>query len=595
MNQQVFFENIRSQIIKNLRECKSDLKIAVAWFTDEKIINEVNELINKNVDVEIIIYDNHVNRKDLFEKLYYNKAKIFLSRKLMHNKFCIIDSKTVINGSYNWTYNASTNEENIQITYNNYEFSEKFINQFKKIKRACNTIDSFFEYSLDNINSIIKDFEYAYSSLKQTKFPYFYNLSDLKKSEKNKSVDIINNGYYLIKNGLEEKELFRAKYFVESKYALIKVYQILSIKSTLPLFFSNIPELENKYKKIHILNQTIYRVENWNTKELFFIDDTGNKTGETYNYTNKLRKGLYFDKSSETIIDINLKKFPLEMENVNFIEEIGFLGKSLKKRFSVEKTTNEYNGESKYDEKSKYGLKGFNNSIIVDFEFDDYKYDPSNNELILIELPILRIFKNVVGNVEVGPVWNSINVPKKFFKFNSKEEKLEIQKTQIDRKNYIFLSDNEKLREFHLALRHNTHVGLFRNVLREKNYYEIKERYLRGFNFYKNGYDIWDFVEKEHENYRDYLSRLNKTGKYKEGCYIATMVYGNYNHPNVLELRRFRDKTLKKNLLGRIFIGLYYKYSPNYVDYVRNKRLLNLFSTVIIKGIVIGIKTWHNN
>ena len=45
------------------------------------------------------------------------------------------------------------------------------------------------------------------------------------------------------------------------------------------------------------------------------------------------------------------------------------------------------------------------------------------------------------------------------------------------------------------------------------------------------------------------ISYQNKTGTSyssnstkKVGCYIATMVYGDYNHPQVLVLRRFRDE-----------------------------------------------------
>lgn len=51
-----------------------------------------------------------------------------------------------------------------------------------------------------------------------------------------------------------------------------------------------------------------------------------------------------------------------------------------------------------------------------------------------------------------------------------------------------------------------------------------------------------------------------------DGCYIATMAYGNYNHPQVIELRNFRDQFLSKSVLGRSFIRIYYKYSPILVE-----------------------------
>lgn len=53
----------------------------------------------------------------------------------------------------------------------------------------------------------------------------------------------------------------------------------------------------------------------------------------------------------------------------------------------------------------------------------------------------------------------------------------------------------------------------------------------------------------------------------KRGCYIATCVYGSYDCPSVWTLRRFRDQTLQKNRLGRVFIKVYYAVSPQLVEW----------------------------
>lgn len=49
------------------------------------------------------------------------------------------------------------------------------------------------------------------------------------------------------------------------------------------------------------------------------------------------------------------------------------------------------------------------------------------------------------------------------------------------------------------------------------------------------------------------------------GCYIATMVYGSYNAPQVMILRRFRDESLSRTSGGRVFIRWYYSWSPAFV------------------------------
>jgi len=59
------------------------------------------------------------------------------------------------------------------------------------------------------------------------------------------------------------------------------------------------------------------------------------------------------------------------------------------------------------------------------------------------------------------------------------------------------------------------------------------------------------------------------------GCYIATMAYGNYEHPQVLQLRNFRDMRLAQSELGRRFIIFYYNYSPKLVEVLKDKPAIN--------------------
>lgn len=74
------------------------------------------------------------------------------------------------------------------------------------------------------------------------------------------------------------------------------------------------------------------------------------------------------------------------------------------------------------------------------------------------------------------------------------------------------------------------------------------------------------------------------------GCYIATMAYGSYNHPQVIELRHFRDRTLSNSLLGRLFISFYYRISPKLVELLKNQRLINSGIRTLLNGIIRLIK-----
>mgnify|MGYP001478160789 CR=1 FL=1 len=68
------------------------------------------------------------------------------------------------------------------------------------------------------------------------------------------------------------------------------------------------------------------------------------------------------------------------------------------------------------------------------------------------------------------------------------------------------------------------------------------------------------------------------------GCFVATATMGNYNHPIVLDLRTFRDESLRSSIPGRMFIYLYYKIGPFFASIIKeNKTLRNISYKFLIK------------
>lgn len=96
---------------------------------------------------------------------------------------------------------------------------------------------------------------------------------------------------------------------------------------------------------------------------------------------------------------------------------------------------------------------------------------------------------------------------------------------------------------------------------------------------------------------KDYVERLEGIGNISqlkhnktkfEGCFVATICYGDYNAPEVLLLREFRDNVLLNYVIGKIFVRLYYLFSPGLSVFINKSMILKsitkkYFLNVIIK------------
>lgn len=116
-----YFNDIEKQIASSIDSANKYIYVAVAWFTNQTFFDCLIRALNRNVDVKLLILNDILNRSEFgldFGVLESHGAKVYFSestRCLMHNKFYIIDDM-VITGSYNWTYHANENNENIIIT-----------------------------------------------------------------------------------------------------------------------------------------------------------------------------------------------------------------------------------------------------------------------------------------------------------------------------------------------------------------------------------------------------------------------------------------------------------------------------------------------
>ncbi|MEC3880268.1 phospholipase D-like domain-containing protein [Parapedobacter sp. 10938] len=130
---EVRFEDIEVQIVEQIRSVKFSTWIAVAWFSNKTLMREIYNKKLEGVSVRIVVLDDEINSKYGFEfEKYFETKRVPKSGKyknIMHHKFCIIDLKTVIHGSYNWTTKANWNRETVSVE-NSRELAEKYASEF---------------------------------------------------------------------------------------------------------------------------------------------------------------------------------------------------------------------------------------------------------------------------------------------------------------------------------------------------------------------------------------------------------------------------------------------------------------------------------
>ena len=118
MHTRAYFFKIKDEIVKQLHTAKVSVFVAVAWLTDEDLIRELSKLSSTGVKVTVVMSNSDQNflHPERFKSFLNNGAELFVCNAIfMHHKFCIIDDHGLINGSYNWSYNARGSEENIII------------------------------------------------------------------------------------------------------------------------------------------------------------------------------------------------------------------------------------------------------------------------------------------------------------------------------------------------------------------------------------------------------------------------------------------------------------------------------------------------
>lgn len=293
MQTEAIFENIAERIIQEIDKAEDSIYIAVAWFTNKNIFNKLL-IKSEKCKIQIIISNDEINNNSYvdFDLLANKKASIYKvgngDTELMHNKFCVIDYNTVITGSYNWSYKAENNFENIIIHSQDYELANQFVNEFKQIVKKYYPKTENINFDLP-IEKIIKRLEIIKNLI------VLEEVEEIESNTKKLKEFSINEDLESIFNSLTNKEYSRA-------IELIQKY----ISNFQQLIIWDDPEISSLKLEIKLLEHEINAFEN----EKFDIE----KTINVFNHRHTLELG-------DLILEIlNLKKTLFKDQKEKFKE-----------------------------------------------------------------------------------------------------------------------------------------------------------------------------------------------------------------------------------------------------------------------------------
>lgn len=140
MPSEAFFTDIRAVLLREIGLARQSIYVAVAWFTDYALFAALLERQRAGIVVAVCITR---DEKDInfqpggvpFAELEAAGGRVtVVENRLMHHKFCILDERDVLTGSYNWTRKAAqSNEENIVLTTDDPELAQHFLREFQRL------------------------------------------------------------------------------------------------------------------------------------------------------------------------------------------------------------------------------------------------------------------------------------------------------------------------------------------------------------------------------------------------------------------------------------------------------------------------------
>jgi len=153
-------DNVEDQIVEELLSAEENIHFATFTFTSDAIAHNLIQKHEEGVLVEGIYEKSQIGPYSTYDSLLSSGITVIKDENpaFMHNKFFIIDNKTVITGSFNPTRHANEeNDENILVIHNE-DVAEQYAIEFKEMLTEWYAPSPATPTATSPIENIIIDF-----------------------------------------------------------------------------------------------------------------------------------------------------------------------------------------------------------------------------------------------------------------------------------------------------------------------------------------------------------------------------------------------------------------------------------------------------
>lgn len=176
-------DNCAQEIISEIDKAKNYVYVAMYYFTSRPIAQALIRARDRGVDVKVCMDGEqpaYEYSKSRFLENERINLKLISGSGIMHNKFCVIDDRITITGSYNWTARADLeNDENVLII-NSKEIANIYKGQFNKYWNG-NYVDTCVYKDEDRLEKIVVATGSAVSIIKPSSEGKYIGHKDTKK------------------------------------------------------------------------------------------------------------------------------------------------------------------------------------------------------------------------------------------------------------------------------------------------------------------------------------------------------------------------------------------------------------------------------